>query len=255
MMYCSFISAGEPTDCSITIVYNNIEGDTLSDLQTGLGFSAYIVFKEKVLLFDVGGDFSTLLNNIKILQLDPVKLDAIVISHNHWDHVYGLPGVLAFTQYHSPVYVPSAAREAILKQNPRTSIIEVAEPTKIFDNIWSTGSLEAYHRDISFFEQSLILDNDDSLYVVTGCAHPGIVRIVERVRQLFPERSIALLAGGFHLVDTKESETKQISAVLRKAGVRNIAPSHCTGEMAMKIFEQEWGDRYRQLYLGHTLRF
>lgn len=254
MILCSFNSAGEQPVNYITIVYNNVAGDT-SDVQTGLGFSAYIVFKEKTLLFDVGSDCSTLMNNIKVLDLDISKVDAVMISHNHWDHVYGLPEVLFLTEYRSQIYVPSSSREAILQQNPRASIITVDKPIQIFEDIWSTGSLDVYYRNLSFFEQSLILNEKDGLYVVTGCAHPGIVKIIERINQLFPEMSIALLTGGFHLVNATEEEIKRISSALKKLGVKNIAPSHCTGKMAMEIFEQEWGDGYCQLYLGHTLRF
>ena len=63
-------------------------------------------------------------------------------------------------------------------------------------------------------------------------------------------------------VSTKESakclispETQQeISATLRKLGMKNIAPSHCTGRTAMQIFEQEWGEQFLRLYLGDVYR-
>ena len=247
--------AGESADNSITIVYNNAPGDTTADLQIGGGFSAFIVFQHKKILFDVGGDASTLVNNIRAMDLDLSHLDAVLISHNHWDHVYGLPGIYAFVESNPGVYVPYSAKDAIAQQYPRADVLPVEEPTEILPNVWSTGPMKVDYRGIPFSEQALVLDNDDGLYVVTGCAHPGIVEIVERVKQMFPEGAIALVTGGFHLIGYSDEDIGEISARLQELGVERIAPSHCTGRNAMRIFEKEWGEHYLQLYLGNTHRF
>lgn len=249
------LSGGELKDNSITIVYNNVPGNTAADVRVGAGFSAFIVFKQRKILFDVGADATILLRNIEMLGIDAKQLDAVVISHNHWDHVYGLPGIYALAESEPRIYVPGSARDAILQQNPRADVVLIGEPVQIFPGVWSSGPMDVDYRGLSFSEQSLILDGDDGLYVVTGCAHPGIVSFVERVRQLFPEKSIALLAGGFHLVNATELEVLEISAKLKQLGVKNLAPSHCTGRLAIEIFKQEWGDRYCRLYLGHSHRF
>jgi 7,8-dihydropterin-6-yl-methyl-4-(beta-D-ribofuranosyl)aminobenzene 5'-phosphate synthase len=254
MMYCSVISASETVDCSITIVYNNVAGDTSVNVQEAGGFGALVVFSNKTVLFDVGGDASILLQNIEALGRNVREVDAVIVSHNHWDHVYGLPGVLFFTGYRSPVYVPSSSREAILQQNPRASVISIKEPTQMFEDIWSTGEISIKYRDTSLSEQALILDGEDGLCILTGCAHPGIVSLVEQARQLFPEKAIQLLAGGFHLHRSTEQEIIEISTKLKQLGVKKIAPSHCTGRTAMQLFEQEWGEHYLRLYLGNTHR-
>ncbi|MGB7055842.1 MAG: MBL fold metallo-hydrolase [bacterium] len=255
VLHNSPLLTGELADNSITIVYNNVPGDTAADVRVGAGFGAFISFKQRNILFDVGADGTILLQNIEVLGIDAKQLDAVVISHNHWDHVYGLPGLYALAESNPGVYVPSSSKDAILQQNPRADVVPIDEPVQIFPGVWSSGPMDVDYRGLSFSEQSLILDNADGLYVVTGCAHPGIVSIVDRVKQLLPGKTIAMVTGGFHLVNATEEEIREISTTLRKVGVMNIAPSHCTGLSAMQIFEQEWGEQYLRLYLGDAYRF
>ncbi len=247
--------AKEAVDNSITIVYNNIPGNAASSLQVGGGFSAFIVFRGQSILFDAGGDASILMSNIETLGLDLAKLDAVVISHNHWDHVYGLPGIYSLLESNPKVYVTGSSKDAIKQQYPRADAVPVEKQVEICACVWSTGAIATAYSDLPISEQSLILDDDDGLYVITGCSHPGIVRIVEHVKQLFPEKSIELIVGGFHLVNTADKEIREISTSLRKLGVQGIAPSHCTGRNAMEIFENEWGNQYIRLYLGDAHRF
>jgi 7,8-dihydropterin-6-yl-methyl-4-(beta-D-ribofuranosyl)aminobenzene 5'-phosphate synthase len=99
------------------------------------------------------------------------------------------------------------------------------------------------------------LENEEVLYVVTGCAHPDIVNITERVKHMFPEQPIALVTGGFHPVYNTDEEIMKISAKLRKLGVKKIAHSHCTGRSAMEIFKQGWGEQHLRLCLSDTFCF
>jgi 7,8-dihydropterin-6-yl-methyl-4-(beta-D-ribofuranosyl)aminobenzene 5'-phosphate synthase len=247
--------AGGSAENSITIVYNNVPGDMSAGVKVGGGFSAFIVFNQKEILFDTGGDTAILINNIRALGLNLEHLDAAVISHNHWDHVYGLPGIHALTKAAPKIFVPSSSKDSVLQQNPQFEFSPVHEPVELWPHVWSTGELKASYRNVTLSEQSLTLDGDEGLYVITGCAHPGIVEIVERVKEVLPERPIALVAGGFHLANATEEEVRGISVKLKELDVKNIAPSHCTGSMAMNVFREEWGDRYLELYLGHVHAF
>ncbi len=247
--------AGDSKDNSITIVYNNIAGDTTIGVEVGGGFSAFIVFDQYGILFDTGGDTTILLGNVRALRCDSRNLDAVVISHNHWDHVYGLPGVNRIGEIVPKVYVPGSSQDSVLRQNPHLDIMPVDEPAEILPRVWLTGEMETTYRDIALYEQAMILDDDDGLYVITGCAHPGIVEIIERAREILPGRPIALVTGGFHLVNAGEKDVRDISRRLKELGVMAIAPSHCTGNQAMEIFGKDWGERYLDLYLGHIYKF
>ncbi|UCF71199.1 MAG: MBL fold metallo-hydrolase [candidate division WOR-3 bacterium] len=249
------LSEGGPAENSITVIYNNVPGDISSGLQVGGGFSAFIVFEQHNILFDTGGDTTILLGNVKSLGLDSRNLDAVVISHNHWDHVYGLPGVYCIGEIVPKVYVPCSSKDSVLQQNPSLDIVPVDEPAEILPRVWLTGEMETTYRDITLYEQAMILDDDDGLYVITGCAHPGIVEIIERVRTILHGRPITLVAGGFHLINASEKYVRDISTRLKELGVMAIAPSHCTGNLAMDIFREELGERCLSLYLGNVHKF
>lgn len=249
------VGASEPPSNSITVVYNHIRGDSDAELQTGGGLSAFVRFKGQVVLFDTGGETSPLLQNIEELGHSMGRLDAVVISHNHWDHVYGLPGVLSVTRDDLRVYVPESAQEAILQQNPRADVVAVSEPTQFMPGMWLVGPLQVAHRSATVSEQALVLDHEDGLIVLVGCSHPGIVTIVERVKKTLGGKKIKLVAGGFHLRSTPSEEIEKISSRLQQLGVGNLAPSHCTGDGAMSVFRREWPDRLVSFDLGDTVNF
>ena len=91
----------------ITVLYENHKNPTNKSLEIGHGFSAYLEFEGKKILFDTGWHGSILLNNCKILNISLKDLDAIIISHAHWDHMGGLTHVLEVTD-NPDIYIPDA---------------------------------------------------------------------------------------------------------------------------------------------------
>ena len=247
--------SAESPDYTIKIAYNNIPGDPSSELMVAGGFSALIEFNDRAVLFDAGGESTVLVRNLLLLNLDLKKLDAIFISHNHNDHVYGLPILLGMTRYNPKVYVPLSSQDAILEQNPRANIVPIDKQKKLYPNIWSTGQKKVKYLNTVISEQALVIGKGESIYIITGCSHPGIVELIEESKKIFPEKSIMLVAGGFHLRNHTEEEIREISLKFKELGVKNIGPSHCTGENAIKIFKEEWKDNFIRLYLGDEYRF
>lgn len=249
------VNAEEPAANRITVVYNHSRGDAASELQPGGGFSALVELDGRVILFDAGGQADTLLNNLHALDKDPSRIEAVVISHNHWDHVYGLPGIISLAGDRVKIYVPGSSQESIVQQNPRGSIIAVEDPVEIMPKVHVIGPIKLEYRGTMFEEQALVLEDEAGLIVLVGCSHPSIVEIVRRIKRLLEDKMILLVAGGFHLRSTPADEVSEIAAKLREAGVELIAPTHCTGERATATFREKWGENFVTFNLGDSFSF
>ena len=247
------VLAEKKTGNSITVVYHHVLGDSSKDLEPQGGFSACVRFNGQAILFDTGGERSVLVNNMRALGFDPFGLDAIVISHNHWDHVYGLPGLSKMTGGNPPVYVPASAEEGIRQQNPRARLVAMEKSAEISPGVWIVGPLKMEYRGFPLAEQVLVLDTENGLVVLVGCSHPGIVRIIETVKTHFENKKIALVCGGFHLRRTPESDLEAVATSLRELDIESLAPTHCTGDQAADIFRRIWGAEVLSFNLGDTL--
>jgi 7,8-dihydropterin-6-yl-methyl-4-(beta-D-ribofuranosyl)aminobenzene 5'-phosphate synthase len=229
----------------ILIVYDN---NTLkSGLKPDWGFSCLISLPEISVLFDTGGDPKILLGNLSGMGMDPAKIDVVVLSHAHGDHVGGLSGLLE----HQPlkVYIPESFPGRFKKEVSLfgAHIIDSGESVRIHPGVHTTGELGG-----SIREQSLILETHDGLVIITGCAHPGIVEIVEHATDLFNEK-VHLLIGGFHLTGQTEKEIKDITRKLDKLNVERIGPCHCTGDRATELFSVHYGRNYFECGAGLSL--
>lgn len=229
----------------ITTVYDNNEYDP--SLRTSWGFACLLELDETTLLFDTGGDGGVLLDNMSALGLDPLEIDLLILSHIHGDHTGGLGSVLA-TGVRPVVYMPRSFPANFKDQvRSRIEVREVSEPMTIIEGVHSTGELGT-----GIIEQSLVLDTSKGLVVITGCAHPGIVNIVSRAKELYDDE-IYLVMGGFHLGGKSRGELRNIIAELRQLGVRKVAPCHCTGEQATNMFAEEWGDDFIANGVGRVI--
>jgi len=230
----------------VTVVYDN--RSLQKDLTPDWGFACVVDAVGHCLLFDTGAKGQLLLDNLKKLGFDPATFEALVISHNHWDHTGGLESVLPLCS--ARCYVPaSAATElgARVKEAGGTSI-PVTGRASIWPGVWLTGELGE-----GIKEQSLVLETGSGLVLMTGCAHPGVVNIARRVKEDFG-RPPWLVMGGFHLGHASADEAGRIISALKALGVAKAGPSHCTGEQAIAQFRQSWPDGYEQIGCGRVLK-
>jgi 7,8-dihydropterin-6-yl-methyl-4-(beta-D-ribofuranosyl)aminobenzene 5'-phosphate synthase len=218
----------------ITVVYDNIPYDPR--LQTAWGFGCLIETGEKTILFDTGGDGTILLKNMRMLGIDPESIEVVVLSHIHADHTGGLASLLtagARPTVYLPRSFPSDFKSRVRAQ---ADVVEVGGAAKIADGVYTTGEMGS-----GIVEQALVLQTSRGLVVVTGCAHPGISEMVARAIEIGGD-GVYLVLGGFHLGGASEARVKEIIAEYQRLGVQKVAPSHCTGDKAIRLFRDVYGE-------------
>jgi 7,8-dihydropterin-6-yl-methyl-4-(beta-D-ribofuranosyl)aminobenzene 5'-phosphate synthase len=207
-----------------------------------------VSLRERALLFDTGGDGVILLENMKKLEIDPKRISTVFLSHIHGDHVGGLP---AFLRQNSKVtvYVPGSFPER-LKEEIRyrgAKLEEVRQAREVFPGVFTTGELDG-----GLKEQSLVLRSPRGLVVITGCAHPGIVNVVRQAKEIGKDR-VHLVLGGFHLGGETTSTIEGIIEIFLKLGIERVAPCHCSGDRARKLFEKHFGHSYIPAGVGKEI--
>jgi len=222
-------------------IYDNVGFD--SKFKTGFGFGCIVKTGNKTILFDTGSDSPTLLANLQTAGIKPEEIEIIVLSHIHGDHTGGLLGFLEKNP-DVKVYIPSSFPPSFKEQikSAGATVADVSNPTKIIEGVYSTGELGTLIK-----EQSLTINSDKGLIVITGCAHPGIVNIVEKAREMFG-RNVYLVMGGFH------SPPISVAKEFRELGVEKTAPSHCTGDEATEAFADEYKDDFIKSGAGKEIK-
>ena len=229
------------------------------------GLSLFIEFAGKRLLFDTGqtGAFA---DNAEKLSIDLSQLDAVILSHGHYDHSGGLARLLPLLSPGTPIYAGKEFFAAKYKKlpgdrfqyngNPFPREIFASYPVRLhlleagvsalspdillFKNFdWSfpfekpnprfyTGDASGFHPDLFPDETALGLLTGRGLVFLSGCAHPGIVNMLRRAAS---ETGLPVYAviGGTHLVDASDERIRASIDAFRELQIRQIAVSHCTG--------------------------
>ena len=196
----------------IIILYDN---NANRDLKSGWGFACLIENKEK-LLFDTGNSGSKLIYNMKKLKIEPKDVATVVISHNHWDHTGGLKEFLKLNNS-AEVFQPKS----------------FSKPTEISPGVHSTGALGTFIK-----EQSLVVNTEKGNLVITGCAHPGLGKIIDKANQL---GKIYGVLGGFH----------GFSKLEKLRPIKLIAPCHCTQQTQQ--IRQSYPAEFKEIRAGSIL--
>jgi 7,8-dihydropterin-6-yl-methyl-4-(beta-D-ribofuranosyl)aminobenzene 5'-phosphate synthase len=237
---------GMDTPLKFTILYDNYlyEKGTKPDW----GFSCLIEGTEKVILFDTGTQPEILFHNVDHLGVDLTRVEQIVISHDHHDHIGGLSKVLD-RNHDVSVYLPVSFAYEIVRgvEAKKAKVVSVDKPIEICPNVYSTGEM-----GVQIKEQSLIINTKKGLIIVTGCSHQGIVNILKRAKELF-DRPIHLVFGGFHLGGMPDAKVEEIIRNFKELGVEKCGATHCTGDRPIELFKKAFGDNYVPMGTGRIL--
>jgi 7,8-dihydropterin-6-yl-methyl-4-(beta-D-ribofuranosyl)aminobenzene 5'-phosphate synthase len=228
--------APSPTRNRITVIYDNVPYD--KRLKTDWGFAALVEYRGQSVLFDTGANGEILLANMRTLGIDPAAVSQVFLSHVHSDHTGGLLTFLAVSSK-PPVYLLTAFGPAFLgRVLARTKATETSPGMEIAPGMFTTGKVAG-----GVPEQALVIRTQQGLVVITGCAHPGVVRMLQAAISLSGE-PVYMVIGGFHLYDSSSTEISAVLTGLRHQGVRKVAPSHCTGDAAISMFAHEYGEDF-----------
>jgi 7,8-dihydropterin-6-yl-methyl-4-(beta-D-ribofuranosyl)aminobenzene 5'-phosphate synthase len=131
--------------------------------------------------------------------------------------------------------------------------VEVREPAWIAEGAYTSGEVRGV-----VVEQSLVLVAEQSLAVITGCAHSGIVRIVERAREIVLSGDVAdgdvhLIIGGFHLGRRRQAAIVGIVDDFQRLGVQKVAACHCSGDLPRSLFGSAHEENFIEVGVGSRL--
>ncbi len=270
-----------PEGASITVLYDAFGKEHVLDKDWG--YAALVEYAGKRILFDTGNDPEVFKRNVAAKKVDLTRLDFVVMSHRHGDHMGGLAHLLAVNpevRIYAPkegfgVYggnLPSSFYRKDASLPPEQQYFDGKPPAILnFGAAWPKARFELVDRTIEVApgvhlvslvsdktgtlelrELSLVLETREGSVVIVGCSHPGIDRIVEAATGIDPR--VHLVAGGFHLVVAEDAAIETIATTLRERfKVGYIAPGHCTGEPAFAAFRRIFGDHYLYAGLGTRL--
>lgn len=230
-----------------------------------------------VVLFDAGSG-ATILENLRALGFAPAGVDALVLSHGHADHAGGVSQLLAAglscPLWASPRITDAhyARREGVprylgLHLAPKALVMRpVTEPTQVLCDVWafpvpgekrdpefvpSTPHLllrqgEEYVPDPFEDELSLVVEGAFGISVILGCAHAGVVNILEAAAAFFGTHAFYSVSGGMHLKEQNAAFLgRTVEALRSRFDVKHWRPCHCTGfagavRLAKAMESVEW---------------
>jgi len=257
---------------------------TLSENTANFGFlaewglSILVETNNLKILVDTGLSMSAV-HNAQVLGIDLSTIDKIVLSHGHIDHTGGLREVLKRTGKVEVIAHPDiwAAKYARLKEQEfyagipfqreeleslGASFNLTREPVSLGDGIMTTGEVPmstSYEEiDPNIFvkregklypdpladDLSLVIDTEQGLIVIPGCAHRGIINTLLHAQKLTGKKLIHAVIGGVHLFRASENQVEQTVTALKEMGIKKLGVSHCTGFYASAHLARQFGDSF-----------
>jgi 7,8-dihydropterin-6-yl-methyl-4-(beta-D-ribofuranosyl)aminobenzene 5'-phosphate synthase len=253
------------------------------------GLSFHVQSGERSLLFDTGQTDLAVIN-AETLRLPLDRVEAIGLSHGHYDHTGGVSALLELAP-EARVYLHPAAFEKKFSQSSGRSrevgmsdcvaqairrcaggFIGTTGRTEIMAGIFVTGEIprvttyedtggaffldeEGTRPDPLWDDQALVIDLGRSVVLLLGCAHAGLVNTLDHVRHLTGGKPVSAVIGGLHLGSAGEERLQPTIARLRDAQLEILAPAHCTGWPATAKLWSAFPEIFRPAGVGTVFEF
>jgi 7,8-dihydropterin-6-yl-methyl-4-(beta-D-ribofuranosyl)aminobenzene 5'-phosphate synthase len=253
-----------------------------------------LIEKEDGTLFDTGQGLA-IINNLKALGREPENIRRAVISHGHYDHTGGLIPFLKYRNAETPVYVHETAfneKYALLQTPEGNSLLDIGMQSSreeyekagarfmtvsgfapIAPGITSISSVfrqpgwKSWDRQLKQKvageitddpfddDMSLLIDTDSGPVVLLGCAHAGIVEILNDISRLTGHLEFHAVMGGTHLGSAPEDYVNRAIETIRHYRVKKLAVSHCTGFRVAARFAAEFRREFEPATTGTVFEF
>jgi 7,8-dihydropterin-6-yl-methyl-4-(beta-D-ribofuranosyl)aminobenzene 5'-phosphate synthase len=271
----------------VVLAENSVRGAGLLG-EHGLAFS--INADGRSLLFDTGQG-KVLGDNARQLAVPLREVEAVAISHGHYDHTGGLHTALAHAR-RAKVYLHPAALHAkfsrqqapphrsigiaradkLAVQSRGRNVIWTTQPFEIIPAVHVTGQIPrmASFEDVGgpFYldrsctqpdpladDQALYVESVKGIVVLLGCGHAGVVNTLEYVSRITGKKRIHAVLGGMHLLRASRRRIEATGDAFERFKVRVIAPGHCTGSAAVAYFWNRFPSRTVECATGSRFVF
>ncbi len=253
------------------------------------GLSFHIETDKGSALLDTGRSEAVFLHNLGLLGKHPRDVDALILSHAHYDHTGAVDTVLTLHPglplFASPeilrprfshrggvrksIGLPLSQEELARRSELRLS----AQPAEVLPGVWTTGEIHQrpepqgrsshhwvlqngkWEPDPYRDDMSVVVETREGLIVICGCCHAGLLNTLGHVAQTF-RRPIVAVLGGTHLQDAEEAHLHHVAGVLHDTyGHPALYLNHCTGERALAVLANALGDRVHACPAGTALNF
>jgi len=274
--------SGTASKEQITVLYDAF--GKITAMKKDWGFAALVEIGGRRILFDTGNNPDVFAQNVKAAGVDLGKLDFVVMSHRHGDHMGGMTYLLGknpkvkiyapqegFGVYGASLPGSFYRKNESLPQEmryydgkppevlrfgaawPKANILLIDKTTDVAPGVTLIAQISDVPGTKELKELSLAINTPEGIVLIVGCSHPGIEAIVAEAAAINPR--IRFVAGGFHLVTAQDSVIEKVVAALHDTyKVERIAPGHCSGEHTFSAVKQIFGDKYQYAGVGSVVQ-